>query len=259
MSRGDPWRKIPAAGEWSREDAGRSGIECASCGADSGYLHRCVACGRLDLGDAGRDESSLSDPGHKPHRFLAACIQHSQPLARLREWLRGIRRVDRADAWLTAADDLSQALPDGVLAALIERRVAVDDQLPDGALDSIDGVREVLSIEVERDEPRRTVVGHLNERVQQLRAGHQTRDGPAESDGSRTATDATEDRHATAATDGGVGLQCPHDPGDRRRDCIDGDHVLWCGECQDFVARLDEDGEIVEALDIEAVGRGGSD
>jgi hypothetical protein len=196
MTDADPFRTLPSAGEWSRNDAGESGIKCPACGSDSGYVHRCVECGRLDPEDD-PDEVALAEPGSKPHRMLASCLRSPDSLACLRAWVRGIRRVDTADAWLTAADHLSQAIPDGTLKLLVERRVAVDDNLDDNALDSVDGVRRVLAVETDRDAPRRAVVGWLNERQQRLRDNRQSseesapRPGLATDGGDRDATEVT--------------------------------------------------------------------
>jgi hypothetical protein len=257
----NPWRELPAAGEWSREDSGDSGLECPVCGADSGYYHKCVECGALDPGTDGDEGVDLVDPGSKPRRFLARCIQSGRPLYRVREWARGIRRLERAEEWVAAADDLSAALPEGVLEILLSRLAEVDDDLDDDALETVDGCREIQASLADRDDVPREVVGWLHERAEWLRDGRQQREDSDTADDASPTADAAGASHAThtaaVATDGGAepdrpdpGVDlCPHDRPDRVVDETGGVRFLWCRKCNQPVARLDEADEVVDVLE----------
>jgi hypothetical protein len=131
MSQFDQFRKIPSVGEWSRDDAGESGITCPVCGADSGYVHTCVECRKLDPGDHDDEEHDLADARRKPERFLDVDLLaptpkgRMKPKAKLQQRIRGLRTVEQVDQYLQVELSLErEECPRKPVVALLNQRKA---------------------------------------------------------------------------------------------------------------------------------------
>lgn len=184
-----PWRERESAGEWNRGDAGESGIDCPACGADTGYVHKCVACGLVDPAD--HDEGSHDlETSHPAFGQLKQCVKKSEPRTALAMRMRGLRTVAQAEAWLDAADDLHAAMTSSTWALLVKTWLRLRDE-PD-AFDEPAALRQLVGAENGRDEPRRHLVSYLAGRIERLEEGDQEASVDA----------AAEDR--AVATDGGV-------------------------------------------------------
>jgi hypothetical protein len=138
MSQFDQFRKIPSVGEWSREDAGESGITCPVCGADSGYVHTCVECRKLDPGDHDDADHDLADARDKPERFLDVDLLAPtpkggmKPKKKLQQRIRGLRTVAQVERYLQVelTLDREECPRQGVVALLNQRKdeLEADDQ-----------------------------------------------------------------------------------------------------------------------------------
>lgn len=184
-----PWRERESAGQWDREDAGQSGIRCPVCGADTGYVHKCVACGYIDPGDHEEDVQDL-ETSHPAFGQLKQCVKKSEPRFALAMRMRGLRTVAQAEAWLDAADDLHAAMTPSTWALIVKTWLRLRDEAD--AFDEPAALRQLVGAENGRAEPRRQLVAYLAGRIERLEDADQ-----------EPTVDATAEARAVA-TDGGV-------------------------------------------------------
>lgn len=161
-----PWRDLPTVGEWGPEDAGESGIECPACGQDTGYVHRCAHCGRLAPDEHDDHGHDLADARSKPHRNLRVALQKPDSKAALRQWLRGIRSIERLQQWLDAAEDLEAAMTRSAWRLLVQAWTQQrDDELE---LDDPADLRTLVGAENARADTRPALLRHLADEISRL-------------------------------------------------------------------------------------------